>query len=293
MGKKEKNALVIVDMQNDFMDKVREGIYPSGYSGNQIIHDQPALPVPGAAEDAGRLVNFIRNNGAVLDEISLTHDCHDLHIATPVMWVDKDGNHPAPFTPISAQNAKDGIWRINSPVPEHQQQGIAYLEALEHGGRYVLTIWPPHCQIGTIGAAIQEDVIAACIDWRNEFVATLTHVTKGSNPWTEHYSGMMAAVVDPTDPTTSLNKPFISMIQGFDNIYFAGEALNFCVRETMLDIIRNFDPDNVKKIILLTDCTSAIPDNEFTGNLFQSFTDSFMDEATTAGMRTALSTDKI
>jgi len=285
MAKKEKNALVIVDMQNDFMDKVRDGIYRPG--------DGPKLPVPGAEQDALCLADFISANGALLDEISLTHDCHDLHIATPVMWVDKDGKHPTPFTPISAQNAKDGLWRINSPIPEHQKRGIEYLEAMERDGRYVLTIWPPHCQIGTTGAAIQEDVIEVCVRWRDKYVATLTHVTKGSNPWTEHYSGMMAAVVDPSDSSTALNKPFINMIQGYDNIYFAGEALNFCVRETMLDIIRNFDPDNVKKIVLLTDCTSAIPDNDQTGNLFQSFTDNFMDEATTAGMRLAKSTDRI
>lgn len=283
---KQKNALVIVDMQNDFMDFVREDIYPE--KGRTV----GALPVPGAAKDAKRVAKFIRDNGSKLDEINLTHDCHDLHIATPIMWIDKDGNHPVVFTGISYDDVKSGKWRINSPLEKHQKIGLEYLKDLQDEGRYVLTIWPPHCQIGTVGVSIQEDVIAAAIEWRDKYVATLEHVTKGSNPWTEHYSGMKAAKVDPSDSSTALNKRFIQKLQIFDNIYFCGEALNFCVRETMLDIIREFDPDNVKKIILLTDCTSPIPDQPG-DNLFKSFADSFMEEATNAGMRTIKSTDPI
>ena len=283
---KKKNVLVIVDVQNDFMDIVREGIFPKGRT-------EGSLPVPGAQADAQRITEFIRNNGKDLDEISLTHDCHDLHIATPVMWINKDGTHPDPFMSISYDDVKNGVWRINSPLQKHADIALEYLKHLQDEGRYILTIWPPHCEIGTAGVAIQEDVIAAAIEWRNKYVATLTHVTKGSNPWTEHYSGMKAAKVDPADKTTAMNKAFIDMLQKNDNIYFCGEALNFCVKETMLDIIREFDPDNVKKIILLTDCTSAIPDSPETGNLFQSFTDSFLEEAINAGMRTAKSTDPI
>jgi len=283
---KTKNSLVIVDMQNDFMDVVRYGIYPDG-------RIEGYLPVPGAYDDAQRVEAFIRRNGSKLDDISPTHDLHNLHIATPIMWVDRDGNHPDPFSLISYQEAKDGIWRINSPNIHHQQKGIDYLKKLEDDGRYILTVWVPHCEIGTVGASIQENVMLAMIEWQRKYVATIDHVTKGSNPWTEHYSGMAAAVIDPRDKTTALNKPFIDKLQSFDNIYFAGEALNFCVRHTMLDIIRNFDPANVKKIVLLTDCTSAIPDSPETGDLFKSFTDSFMDEALAAGMRTALSTDPI
>ncbi len=271
---KETNAAVGVDFQNDFVLA----------NGN--------LPVPGGEDDATRFGKFIENNGAKIDELSLTHDCHDLHIATPIMWVDSDGNHPAPFTNITYDMAVDRVWRINSPLKEHQDRGIKYLKELQDEGRYILSIWNPHCQIGTIGAAIYEPLINTAIAWRNKYTANITHVTKGSNPWTEHYSAMKAAVVDPMDRSTALNKPFIEMIQEYDNIYFAGEALNFCVRETMLDIIRNFEPENVKKIVLITDCTSPIPDAPGE-TLFQSFTDSFMDEAITAGMRTALSTDII
>jgi nicotinamidase/pyrazinamidase len=286
MSRKQKNVLVIVDMQNDFMDVVRAGIFSNGRT-------MGALPVVGATEDAKRITGFINRNGKSLDDISLTHDCHNLHIATPVMWIDKHGNHPNPFTNIFYNDAKSGLWRINSPQISHQERGIQYLKDLEDEGRYILTIWPPHCEIGTNGAAIQEDIMTACLNWQTKYVATLNHVTKGSNPWTEHYSAMKAAQVDSSDPSTAMNKGFINMLQKNDNIYFCGTALNFCVRETMLDVIREFDPDNVKKIILLTDCVSAIMDTPDTGTLFKSFTDSFMEEALNAGMRTAKSTDPI
>jgi len=293
MARHEKNAIVGVDFQNDFVLPPKDEaakLYP-GVELIQGIHFG-SLSVPDGVNCALNFARFISGYGSKISEISFTHDCHDLHIATPVLWVDSQGNHPAPFTWIKSEDIKNGLWRLNVPVQALQQKAYDYVVHLENEGRYILTVWFPHCQIGTYGAALHKPVIDAAVTWRDKYVATLTHVTKGSNPWTEHYSGMMAAMVDPNDRTTALNKPFIKMLQEYDNIYFGGLALNFCVRETMLDIIRNFDPDNVKKIVLLTDCTSAIPDPPGS-TLFQSFTDSFLDEAVKAGMRLAKSIDFI
>ena len=157
---KQTNSLVIVDIQNDFMDVIRNGIYPPDptFPMGRI---EGHLPVPGAYDAALKIAAFIRRNGHKLDDISPTHDMHKLHIATPIMWVDRDGNHPAPFSQISYQEAKDGKWRINSPHQYYQQIGIDYLKTLQDDGRYVLTIWFPHCPIGGVGAAMQEDVFLA------------------------------------------------------------------------------------------------------------------------------------
>jgi len=291
MARQEKNALVAVDFQNDFVMPPKdeaEKLYP-GVDLVQGIH-WGSLSVPGGVIAADTFADFINSGAVKFHEISFTHDCHDLHIATPIMWVDSDGNHPAPFTWIKSEDVINKKWRLNVPVQALQQKALDYIIHLETEGRYILTVWFPHCQIGSYGAALYKPIIDAAVAWRDKNIATLTHVTKGSNPWTEHYSGMKAAWVDPSDHTTGMNKGFIKMIQGYDNIYFGGLALNFCVRETMLDIIREFDPDNVKKIVLLTDCTSAIPDPPGQ-TLFQSFTDSFLDEATSAGMRLAKAAD--
>ena len=292
---KQKNALVGVDFQNDFVLPSlaeAEKMYP-GSDLIQGIH-YGSLPVPGGVVAAENFTKFIKFFGKNLSMISFTHDSHDLHIATPVMWVDKDGNHPAPFTTITLKDVLDRKWRIAIPAEWAQKRGIEYLTHLKKEGRYVLTIWNPHCQIGTYGASLYKPVIEAAVEWRDKYIATLDHITKGSNPFTEHYSGMQAAHHDSSDPGTGLNKKFIKMLEtsDFDNIYFGGLALNFCVRETMLDIIREFDSRNIEKIVLLTDCTSAIPDPPGS-TLFKSFTDTFLKEATSKGMRIAKSTDLI
>ena len=257
-----------------------------------------ALPVPNAVEDCLRFAAFISDNSARIEEVYLTHDCHDSHIATTDWWIDKNGNHPNPYQVLTYDEIKDSKWRINTMDQSLIEWGIEYARRLEEGdeaskleaGRYVLTTWPLHCQIGSTGAAIMDSVLKAAVEWRQKKFYKIQHLTKGSNPFTEHYSAMKAAVVRPDDISTGLNETFISLLQEHDTIYVGGEALNFCLRETMLDIIRNFDSANVRKIVLLEDCTSAIPDQP--GDTYcQERTDEFMKEALAAGMRVAKSTE--
>jgi hypothetical protein len=51
-----------------------------------------------------------------------------------------------------------------------------------------------------------------------------------------------------------------------------------------------FDPENIKKIVFLDDCSSPVPDAPGS-TLFESWTHDFLKKAKDAGMRTARSTD--
>lgn len=83
----KKRAILGIDLQNDFV----------------LING--ALSVNGAEEDAKRIGAFISNNKKDIHHISLTLDSHHpLHIANPIYWKDKDGNHPSPFTVITYQD---------------------------------------------------------------------------------------------------------------------------------------------------------------------------------------------
>jgi len=149
---------------------------------------------------------------------------------------------------------------------------------LEENGRYELTIWPPHCLIGSAGHAVFPCLYAALQQWEERF-AFVDYVTKGSNIATEHYSAVQADVPDATDPSTQINTELIRILQNADVVAVAGEALTHCLANTVRDIAGNFGEDRfVSKMVLLTDATSGIPG-------FESVGDAFMAEMAARGLQ--------
>lgn len=233
--------LLIIDPQNDFMDM-----------------SDSALPVPGAVNDMQRTAALIDRVGVKLTDIHVTLDSHRLiDIAHLAWWMDKNGNPPAPFTIISVDDVQNGIWAPRNPV--FRKKTLEYVQQLDAGGKYPLCIWPPHCLIGTWGHNVQEDLNTALQRWSEKEFAMVDYVTKGSNPWTEHYGALMAEVPDPSDPGTALNTDFLQILAEADIVVVAGEALSHCVKETVQQIADNIGSDQVKKFRILTDCTSPVP----------------------------------
>ena len=87
-------------------------------------------------------------------------------------------------------------------------------------------VWPTHCLIGTPGWCVQKNLMAALQEWERKEFANVDYVTKGSNPWTEHYGGLEAEVPDPSDPTTGLNTRFIQVLQAAD-LYSSRNLITF------------------------------------------------------------------
>lgn len=252
--------LLIIDMQNDFMDLPKS-----------------ALAVQGATKDGDRLAALINRLGRKIDDITGTLDSHyQMHIANPMMWVDSQGNRPTPFTQITAAAVNNGVWR--AALPGWQKWQVSYVEALERGGRYPLFIWPPHCIIGTPGHNVYEPVQKAINRWEDTEYGLAAMVTKGSNFRTEHYSAVKAEVVDPNDPSTNLNMGLIKTLQESDIILLAGQALSHCVANTVRDIADAFGPNNVEKLHLLRDCTSPVGG-------FEKLGDDFVSEMKAKGMK--------
>lgn len=235
----------MIDPQNDFC--IANG--PGGEKGQ--------LVVGGADADMDRLAKFITKNKKRFEEIHCTLDSHQLmHIAHPNFWRDSKGNMPPAYTIITADDVKKGTWRPFRP--DLQAKAQAYVDTLAKNGRYQLCIWPPHCLIGSWGAAVVPSVHAALVDWMAEKCNTVNFVAKGSNPFTEHYSGVQADVPDDQDPSTKLNTNLIDALTDADEIVITGEALSHCVANTVTDVATQFGPDNIKKFTLLTDTTSPV-----------------------------------
>jgi len=286
MRNTQRIHLLAIDPQNDFCDIPEAELPVDPQSANQANARplvRPALPVTSADADMKRLAAFIDRVGRKLYDIHVTLDSHNpVDIAHPTWWSDEQGNAPAPFTVISASDVRGGVWRARNPLA--QAHSLRYVEALEDSGRYLLVVWPEHCLIGSWGHNVHAAVKAALDRWARARLDLVDFVTKGSNPMTEHYSAVQAEVPDASDPSTMLNGRLIETLREADLIVIAGEALSHCVANTVRDIADNFGEDNVRKLLLLTDCSSPVPGFETLGN-------DFVADMRTRGMQTATSLD--
>lgn len=253
----EKVSLFIIDPQFDFCDP----------TGN--------LFVKGADADMERLGKFIKTNAHRIADIQITLDSHHyIDIAHPVSWVDKNNKHPAPFTIISVDDVKNGVYRAY--YFGHQAIFEEYVSKLAANGRYPLCIWPVHCLIGSIGATIVKPVFEGMITFENQYRCA-GKTSKGSNIHTEHYSAVKAEVEDPKDPFTKINTPLIETLNKYDKILISGEALSHCVANTIRDVADIFSDADVKKFVLLEDTVSNVDG-------FKHFGDAFIQDMINKGM---------
>lgn len=246
--------LLIVDPQNDFCDLPETYLPRDPLTGLAV---KPALPVAGAHADMQRLARFIDATAHALTSITVTLDSHHrVDIAHPTFWRSGNGEPVAPFTPITAAQLRAGEF-----VPRHDDdlpRTLNYLDELEARGRYTLMAWPVHCEIGTWGHNVHADVRAAYGRWEEERQFIVRKVPKGANPWTEHYSALMAEVPDADDPRSQLNRGLLDSLDRADLILVAGEAGSHCVRATVEHMAEHLPGGNLSRVVLLTDCMSPI-----------------------------------
>jgi len=250
---------------------------------NDFCSPQGSLFVPGADKDMERLADFINKNIKKIDDIYVTLDSHNfVDIAHPIFWVDKEGNHPAPFeTVISPEDMENNVWMTSNP--DWQERAYDYIQKLKFNGRYPLVIWPPHCLIGTEGHSVISCVSDALIEWCKE-LAEVNFIMKGMNKFTEHYSALKADVYDPHDPSTGVNMELLKRIREADTVFVAGQALSHCVANTVRDLASHIDDSEIKKLVLITDACSNVPGFENLGT-------DFVAEMVDRGMRVTTSTE--
>lgn len=291
-----KVVLRVIDPQCDFTLN----------EGNKWGLPKGSLFVEGADDDMPRLATFIEDVGDKLDSIEVTLDSHhDVDISHPAWWVDDNGEAPPPITTMSYDEDQDVFvgelapWEGGGTRNYHTRKlgnvpfGQAlvgkemsyhaysawYLKQLVANARYPHVIWPPHCRIGSIGTAVHPDVMESLTNWATKRVRTVNFVTKGSNPFTEHFSAVKAEVPLPFDPGTQINIGLVRSMETADLSFWAGEALSHCLSNSASDTIAEFaDPELVKKMVLLSDACSNV-----TG--FESFGDQFIKDMVAKGMK--------
>lgn len=280
-------TLLLIDCQKDF--------HPGG-----------SLAIPTAGEDARRIAALIEERPP--SRIICTLDSHAvLHIAHPQFWWSEEEpkRHPEPFTIISSQDLRQGKWipRDDLQLSEDQleagifgsidhlytnnklnlrQYCIDYAERLEAKGRFQLCIWPEHCLIGGMGHTMVDEIQAALQEWSANTGGSVEWVLKGQALLTEMYSALEADV--PVNAATALNQALLTSLRQSERLVVGGQALSHCVNYTLRDIVRHWPKNELSKVYLLRDCSSAVPG-------FEAAADDFVEDMRAAGVHIVTSKD--
>lgn len=234
-----RTALLLIDMQVDF------------------IHAQGALSVPNAVEDTKRTIEWLYHHLGKVTTIFASLDSHlPLQIFSPGWWVNRSGEHPAPFTVITADDVARGDWV--ALYEETWSRG--YVGELEERAKKQLMIWPYHTLLGTQGHMLMPALYEAIAYHSSARRTQPQLISKGSIAKSENYSIFEPEVKLPDLPHGGLNVDLLETIGTYDAIYIAGEAKSHCVLETVASMVRYFEgrPDVLTRLHLLEDCMSSV-----------------------------------
>jgi len=272
--------LMLVDVQNTFCIPGFE-LFVGGRSGTAAV------------DDNRRLCEFIYRNMDVITQICPTMDTHSaMQIFHSICLVNDRGEHPAPFTLITAEDVAKEVWRFNPEAakslnidPVYAQKFLHhYTRSLKEGGKYDLTIWPYHAMLGGIGHCLVSAVEEAVFFHSIARHSLPNMEIKGDNQLTENYSVIKPEVMhdDEGGRIAEKNSKLIENIAEYDAIFIAGQAKSHCVAWTVDDLLEEIsamDGSPVEKVYILEDCMSpvVIPDvidyTDLTDAAFRRFSD--------------------
>jgi nicotinamidase-related amidase len=248
-------CLLAVDVQNTFCIPDFE-LFVRGRSGT------------GAVDDNRRLCDFVYRNLGAITQVVPSLDTHrEMQVFHAVWLVDDEGNHPEPYTLVSAEDVANGRWRLNPAAaeslgigPEYAARQLAhYTRRLAEGGKYDLTIWPYHAILGGIGHALVSAVEEAFFFHAIARYAQPDFQVKGGHPLTEHYSMLGPEVTEGPDGEVlaERNVALIQRLLEFDAVIVAGQAKSHCVAWTIDDLLEG-ERRLAEKVYLLEDCSSPV-----------------------------------
>jgi nicotinamidase-related amidase len=251
-------CVLAVDIQNTFCIPDFE-LFVAGRSGT------------GAVDDNRRLCEFLYRNLGEITQVFPSLDTHHAMQVFHAIWlVDERGDHPTPYTLVSAEDVATGRWRLNGAVAEALGIDIDYAERhlayytwrLAEGGKYDLTVWPYHAMLGGIGHALVSAVEEAIFFHGLARYSSPDFQVKGDNPLTEHYSLLGPEVTEGPDGDRlgGKNTELIEKLLTFDAVVVAGQAKSHCLAWTIDDLLGDGDVRErlAERTYLLEDCTSPV-----------------------------------
>ena len=242
---KERNSiLLVIDPQNDFVDAGEGKLYVPG-AGRAIVNNLSA---------------WIRENNESLARIIITHDSHlSYHIGHGEFWKE----YPREGTEITYEDVLSGEYNPSLPQTEDGEELsdkiLDYFKALNDKGK-TLKIWPEHCILGSWGWSLPEALIDALNIWSIKgYGLKYDLLQKGTYPYKEMYSAMSYADGTPEMGVHDfILESLLPNYDGLGKLYIAGVAKDYCVAETVKDILK-FGKEIIQgKIVFLEQCMAAI-----------------------------------
>jgi len=241
----ERTALLVIDVQNDFM--------PSG-----------SLPVAGGDEVVSR-INALREalhfdltvftqdwhpNNHI--SFASSHDGKDIHDSVPLKYSNAD--YPS-AEQLFGNKAAAAKFVGGGRICDRQEYGEIRSASTAQCSSKMTTeldqiLWPKHCVQATQGAAFHPQL--------NVGGSNVQIVRKGWHPHIDSYSAMYNAV---SGQDTAL--PEMLAANEIDHVYVVGLALDYCVQSTAMDILQKMQ--NAPAVTVLVDATRSV-DPEGTGN---------------------------
>jgi nicotinamidase-related amidase len=219
-----------------------------------------SLFVPGAVEDMQRTLVWLYRNLDKLTGLLFSLDTHRVfQIFHPAWWRDRHGQPPAPFTPITYAEVRNGTW---TPVAHHQEC-LEYCQKLEVSGKYALTIWPYHVLLGGMSHTLVPALMEATIFHSLVRQQQAHFEIKGMHTLSENYSVLSPEVQELGGKTIGgFNEALFSMLLEYDRVYVFGQAKSHCVRSTLYDMrdhLQTTTAHLADKIWILEDAMSPVP----------------------------------
>ncbi len=284
-------CLVLIDVQNTFCTPGFE-LFVGGHSGTAAV------------DDSRRICSFLYHNLAAVNHIVVTMDTHRaFQIFHSPMLVDAHGEPPPAYTVITAEDVRDGRWRLHPDAvaslgltaEEGQVYLARYTSALAERGKYALTVWPFHAMLGGIGHAMVPAVEEAVFFHTVARASQAQFVIKGEAPLTEHYSalGPEVRLEREDDRLAAERDSLLAVLLKHDAILVAGQAKSHCVAWTIEDLLAEIqarDPALADRVYLLDDCTSPVvaPGADYSAAAEEAFA-----RFAAAGMHRVRSTDPL
>lgn len=235
----KKSLVVVIDAQNDF-------------------HEGGSLAVPGAREDTKRTIEFIYKWAHKITNVMLSLDTHTIaQIFHPIFWIDKDGNHPDPYTVIEPEDVAAGKYK----PAFHVNVAIDYLKGLKIEDKKKLCIWPEHCLQGTRGWLPEEQLMNMIYFYSIARVSRPIFYLKGQDADSEMYGIFEKEYSKDGVTMNQAVLKILSMIEKYDVIYFLGQAKSHCVLESMKQFLKRYEnrPEITSKVVFVIDCSSCVP----------------------------------
>lgn len=273
---KSRVHLLIIDNQFDF-DFPSGSLFVSGRSGQ------------GAMDDQNRLAQWIYKYLHIISEITCTMDTHQLYqVFFPMAHLRPDGTHPDPFTVVTAEDYKKGVYTPNPAFASMigttpswlQKQFTYYCEQVEKNGKYSLTLWPYHGLVGSHGHQLAGVIDEARLFHSVARGAANVPEIKGLANLTECYSIFQPEVMETWDghpiPGAQVNTALLEKLIKSAMVVTTGQAASHCLTWSINDFLEKIwkiDPELAKKVYILKDCTSSVVVRDPSGKVLVDYTD--------------------